>query len=395
MNNQNATKYRFYALEVLYKFATTFIISSYVAFLVQKGFSFKEIGLVNALFMGGIFLFEIPTGMIADLFGRKISFLVSAGLRAVAMFLYCYSTNIYLLGVGALIAALAETCHSGAFAAWFYDSMRSSAKTQDHTYIFSTLGLLASLTGLVGGTLGAYIFKIDPRYPWWIASIIFILTFLFALTIPEEFKKKITLSPRLLVEFKHLLTQSFQTIRFSATMMMISIIVFLSQLAVAGPDNYWQPHFSLATLNAISLEYIWIGMCLMGILANYMARFFTKKPLFHPVVSITFLNGLSLLALFFLPVGWLSYSMLMVHVFMETIRNPIIQSEIHRRTPSEVRATLASTLSLIFGLGSSLGVLIAGYAADYWSTNMVWLLASVFCALQVLTLILFPRSKRS
>ncbi|MFH1668012.1 MAG: hypothetical protein ABH884_03260, partial [Candidatus Komeilibacteria bacterium] len=51
--------------------------SVYVVFLLQNSLSLFQVSLANLCFMLGVFIFEIPTGAVADIMGRKFSFVLS------------------------------------------------------------------------------------------------------------------------------------------------------------------------------------------------------------------------------------------------------------------------------------------------------------------------------
>ncbi len=64
----------------LYTLATSMIWGINTLFLMDAGLDIFQVMLVNAAFTGGMVLFEIPTGVIADTLGRKTSFLMCIGV---------------------------------------------------------------------------------------------------------------------------------------------------------------------------------------------------------------------------------------------------------------------------------------------------------------------------
>lgn len=66
---------RLYLLEIFGSFSLTDGI--WIIFLIQRGFSLVEVGLAETVFHIASFLFEIPSGAIADLFGRKKAMIAS------------------------------------------------------------------------------------------------------------------------------------------------------------------------------------------------------------------------------------------------------------------------------------------------------------------------------
>ena len=56
----------------------------YPMFLLSRGLDLFQINVILAIFLISTFVFEVPTGAVADVYGRKISFLLSCAIRPVA-----------------------------------------------------------------------------------------------------------------------------------------------------------------------------------------------------------------------------------------------------------------------------------------------------------------------
>src|SRR3989344_4988983 len=99
-------------------FSISFIAAVYVTFLISKGLNLFEVNLVNFVFFTTLFICEIPTGAVADVFGRKVSFVCSCFLYALGMFIYSASNSFWGFALAEMTAAIGNTFASGAFQAW-------------------------------------------------------------------------------------------------------------------------------------------------------------------------------------------------------------------------------------------------------------------------------------
>jgi MFS family permease len=88
------------ALAGLYTLAASLIWSVNTLFLLDAGLSIGEVFLANALFSVGMVAFEIPTGVVADTLGRRVSYLTSVAVLASSTVLYLGAAQ-----VGAGVAA--------------------------------------------------------------------------------------------------------------------------------------------------------------------------------------------------------------------------------------------------------------------------------------------------
>jgi len=106
--------------------------------LVSHNIRTKDVrmNLVNAAFMLGTFVFEIPTGAYADFFGRKRSYVIHAGLLSLAGLIYFFSHSFLFFILAELIAAISFTFASGAIDAWLVDNVSENWAMRTD-YIFS------------------------------------------------------------------------------------------------------------------------------------------------------------------------------------------------------------------------------------------------------------------
>lgn len=59
------------------------LTGAWVAILAARGYSMVEIGIVETVFHVTSLVFEIPSGVLVDLFGRKRMLLVSSVMRII------------------------------------------------------------------------------------------------------------------------------------------------------------------------------------------------------------------------------------------------------------------------------------------------------------------------
>lgn len=98
-------------------------LHAYALLLLARGLSLVQISLIESIFIGSIFLMEVPTGILADRFGRKWSIVASTLLVMCGelMFLFARDFNWYV--VMALVTGAGFAFASGAIEALIYDSM--------------------------------------------------------------------------------------------------------------------------------------------------------------------------------------------------------------------------------------------------------------------------------
>lgn len=73
------------------------LTGAWVAILSARGYSLVEIGFVETVFHVTSIIFEIPSGIFADVFGRKNMLIVSSILRMIANVVMIASGNLFTI----------------------------------------------------------------------------------------------------------------------------------------------------------------------------------------------------------------------------------------------------------------------------------------------------------
>lgn len=99
------------------------------------GLNLTQVQLLQSWFMLWIFLFEVPTGVIADRFGRKTSLVVAGGAITLATQIYGHAAHLGLFLIGEMLFAFGYACISGARDALVYDFLRAVKATHQQPVI--------------------------------------------------------------------------------------------------------------------------------------------------------------------------------------------------------------------------------------------------------------------
>jgi len=138
---------------IRFLFFLHFVSSVLIPFLRDwGGLSYLEILLLNAWFMGWSFLLEVPTGVVADRFGRRISLALAGAAASVAALVLAAAPRYPLFLLGEVLFAAATALLSGADEALLYDSLRALGREEQATRSMSRLEVW-KLAGIVVGAL--------------------------------------------------------------------------------------------------------------------------------------------------------------------------------------------------------------------------------------------------
>ena len=139
-------------------------------FFLDKGLNLTQFMVLMGVLNVTITLCEIPTGVVADRVGRKIS--ISVGLSLwFAAFLLMLVTRVYpVLLIAFALWGIAETFVSGADTALLYDSLKAEGREKEAQRIMGTNGAIMQASLVVGSLLSApLVAATSVRAPMWFA----------------------------------------------------------------------------------------------------------------------------------------------------------------------------------------------------------------------------------
>ena len=140
---------------------TSLIVGVNTLFLLDGGLDNVEAFAANAIYTLGLVLFEIPTGMVADTWGRRTSYLLGAGVQLVGNLLYFWmwytKGPFWGWGVASLLLGFGYTFFSGALEAWLVDALKHAGYDDDLDPIFARNQIVTGAAMLVGTIAGGFI----------------------------------------------------------------------------------------------------------------------------------------------------------------------------------------------------------------------------------------------
>jgi MFS family permease len=143
---------------------TSLIVGVNTLFLLDGGLSNVEAFAANAIYTLGLVLFEIPTGMIADTWGRRTSYLLGAAIQLVGNLVYVWMWYVHGpfwgWGAASLLLGFGYTFFSGALEAWLVDALKDAGYDGELDPIFAKNQIVTGVAMLVGTIAGGFIAQI-------------------------------------------------------------------------------------------------------------------------------------------------------------------------------------------------------------------------------------------
>lgn len=356
----------FYTSNIFYIF---FIYSAfYVLYFRELGFSLLQIGaFISVGSLAGI-LFEIPTGAIADIYGRKFSSLLGTFLMGITIFLMFFFTNFYILLMLFFFLAVFYTFISGAEEAWTIDLLKSKRKKNlvDEFYVKDSS--ITNLSMFIAGIIGALIVaKFGLRSIWPVTGISIILMGITLSFGKEHFIRK---KQHVKEYTKRFFKQTKDSYKYSLRNKAISLILFASFFwAISfgfSSDILWIPLLKNFGLKNYLFGFIFSATFALGIFSPFLARKLSRKTKGKKQFLIYILGFMCLLSFSVFFINSLIPLLLIYLVYLSCFDffGPINRPFFQRFIPSKMRATITSFRQFIFSLTGIFIPLLIGFLGD-------------------------------
>ncbi len=367
---------RFKLLFVL--IGTGFLGNLLVIYYLQKGFTYGQIGLVSALSALGFFLFEVPTGVVADRVSRKTSVLIGIALFSLGTIILIFLRNFPMLIAYALISSLGATFVSGSLQAWLFDNLKHLGMEGRFREVMRDAKSLGLLISAVTIPLGAFLAQFYGfTLPLAMTLAVEVLMFFVAFSIPEYEFRKPDVSYHL-----HVLGSARELLRRDILwFVLFSIFVALSMNQFR---KFFEPY--LGEMLARSLGTTLMGtLGLLGVVEviikalpkligvrlrdEWSRKAYELAPVLTPF--LTLLSAIYMNPLFVVVLGMVAALVNAAFAFNFSV-------EFQHRIPSEKRATITSLDMMFSATVMALFYTVYGFAVDWLGLREARFVFAVF-----------------
>lgn len=388
--NQAARKVQrtYLTLQLFNTLAASLIWGINTLFLLNAGLNNLEAFAANAFFTAGFVLFEIPTGVVADLRGRRTSYLLGLLTLAISTLLYLFMWYVHApfwaWAVASLFLGLGFTFLSGAFEAWLADALDHAGFKDKLESVLAKGEIVEGSAMLVGSVAGGVIAQAtNLGVPYVIRAVLLVLNLIFAFALMHDVGFTPAKGKRATEEIKTILHESIEHgldnrpvrwIMFTAPFTGgVSIYAFYAMqpylLELYGNSTA----YSIAGLAAAIVAGAQIAG---GLLVPYVSRVFDRRT---TVILVAHAISVIVLAVIgFVPNFWVAVILLVLWGLMFSAVSPIRQGYLNALIPSQQRATVLSFDSMFGSAGGVVIQPVLGKAADVWGYPVSYQLCAVF-----------------
>ncbi|CDM69965.1 putative transport protein [Clostridium bornimense] len=373
-------------IDYIYCFIKNFDISSaiWVLYMVHKGLPLWQIGIVEGIFHIASFLFEVPSGALADLFGRKNVIIVGRLCSAISAVINLVSNNILGFSIGFTISALSYNLNSGSEEALVYDSLKKIGEEKSYLKVNSRLNLIIEISQGLATFIGGILAEYSYVYCYITVIIISLLSMIPAMLFKEvpmdrednndkvSIKKHFKVCYDIIKDNKEIL----KNLIYFPVIFTFDTIVFF----------YGQQYFSELGLNKIEISIVMlfsgIFSCVGSITCEKVIAVFKENTKY----AISILMGVSIVMISSKNIV-ISIIFFAIMNYANSVLYPIQSASLNKLIPSEQRATIISIDSMIFSFTMVCLFPVCGLLGDVFNLHITFFILGIIQVILIVLLI--------
>lgn len=379
----------YYILSIIINLALTVFGAITYIFLIKSGFSYQQIGIYLSTFWITSMLFEIPTGILVDVYKQKKTLIFSSLIRVIGIFMLAFNFgSLFIILLSAIITGFSEAFLSGNLGTWIVNEINKSNEDIELNIIFSRLNIFSVIFGILSGYIGSdFLFKIDIKLPF-IVSSVFLLIFcmLVYLLLVDEKNEIINFNTELKkikIQYNNVINECKVMIKRKDLYYFLYFFLIVNLIDL-GPSQQWQEIYK--NLSILSLGIIWIIIGISNVLGNYISgkinidKYSTKKWL----LIILFID---ILLVFVQSISEKFILMFFIHIIIFGIINVILSVYKHKKVIKNdgIRATATSVFNTFDSLIMTILLTVNGYLSTSLGILNSW---KVFLSIAIIIILI-------
>lgn len=349
----------------LYNFLSDFwlIAPIMIPFFESFGLTATQIFITESVYAITILLFEVPSGYLSDVIGRRKTLIIGAFFLPLGLIVYSFGTAFWMFIIAEFILAISASCRSGTGSAMIYDTLKNLKKQSDYKKIEGNAHFYARIGSGLAAISGGFFASIFLRLPFYINIFFGILMGIVAFLFVEPRRKKLKCTGHI-ATIKDVIKKSLKNKQ-------IRMLIILSGLFKATMiTGIWTFYMYYSNLG-VPVSMYGILFAAFGFISGYGGKWAHSlekkiglKKMYWTMLIVSpafFLLGI-FQTLFALPLIFLIG-------FMSGISTPIIADGINKATSSNIRATVLSVSNMVGQISYAIFGPIIGWVIDFYGLD--------------------------
>jgi len=359
-------------------------------FFLDNNLTITKIALLGVVWSIVRIILEVPSGILADKWGRKKVFAISSLFAIFQVVMLIYASNYWHFFFASILSAVSYSFLSGTNTAIFYDTLKQLKKEDQFEKLWARQHIFQQIPLVIAFVASGFLYKFSPLLPFQLSLLFLVASLIVVLTFKEpKYHKPI--------EEVNVFTHFIQSMKFIFENNFLKTILIFTVIFSIGSDlsyGYGQ----------IYLKQLALPVVLFGIAYTFKSIFVTIFANIAPSIrkkidyqGIFALQMILITALFFIMALTNNYLIGAICFILIAIPHGLFvvskTSYIHKHTRSHHRATVDSMFSFVVALVFLILEPATGYLADLYTMKFPFLLIAFLLLIYTVYYIIHGRKK--
>lgn len=378
-----------------YYLATALAYFGFFTPIIQLFYLDHNLTITKIAFLGVVWsvvriLTEVPSGILADKWGRKKVFAISSLFAVFQVIMILYASNYWYFIIASIFSAISFSFLSGTNTAFFYDTLKQLKKEDEFEKLWARQEIFVQIPLIISFLSSGFLYKYAPLLPFQLSLVFLIASFLVVLTFKEpEYHKPI--------EEVNVFTHFKQSMRFIWNNSFLRAMLLFSVIFSIGSDlSYGYGQIYLKQL-ALPVVLFGIAYTLKSVFCTVFANL---TPTIRKKINYEGIFGLQIVLitiLFYVMVLTNNYLIGAICFILIAIPHGMFSvskdSYINKHIESYNRATITSMFSFVVALFLLVIEPISGYLADLYTMKFPFFLVAILLTIYSIYYLIHGRKK--
>ncbi|MBB6043460.1 MFS transporter (plasmid) [Borreliella yangtzensis] len=385
-------KYYFYSL-FLSELARTLPHAVLTIILINKGLSLKDIAIVQICYMTAIIIFEFPSGIISDIFDRKIVYLVSIFLLMISYLIIFKASSFVLLCISWFIYGMSAAINTGTIDISFTKIYQNNSKKLKA--FIASVKMLLSISAILGGYIGNVVYLYINTKIYLISLLIYLMSSLITIFfIPNDKTTDYKSDKEDFISYLMKFKKKIITLLKSKNLLEVFILNSSIQFFYQPFYLYWQAIFIDKNISISTFGFVYVLFRLSDIVGAWTFKK-TKHSKYdiYIILTIIFLlsNSIKIISHIYTFITIIVSLVILISIYSNNL-----EYFLRKNIDSKVLGTITSINSTLSRIFSFLALAICSVLTNFTSAiNTFVLLILIFCILSIAVTYKFKNNRKS
>lgn len=381
--------FRYFLFEFFWTLVFFYPISQ--LFYLVRNMSITEIAFIGVAFYVARMAMEVPSGILADKWGRKKTLFVSQIFFIIAMFILIFSHSLWFFIIASIFSGFWFAFYSGTATAFFYDTLKELKKRKEYEKYAGRINLFTAVVGFFVAFSAGFLFEASIIIPYILSAISALLSLFVVASFAEPKLHRSSKSDNIFSHFSKSMGEIIKNKSLGFIVIFGAILAFSLDYIL----SYGQIYLKLLEVPVVFFGIIFavrsiiegVGAFSANSIKNKLGYRFTLTFSIICVAAILF--GLSFIK------SYIGIFIFLLSSFIMGMFRLVQRGYIHKKIQSHNRATVDSISSFLMAGVIILFEPVAGYIADTYSIQISFLILGCILLVYIFYYLLakFPKKE--